>query len=192
MLPNGVKDFLPVKAAKIEYLKQTLHGIFSRMGIPPRHPPDSRIPACPGKRDGRRAAGEDLPLRRPPERQAGRLLPRHHPPGGPNRGDPDAGDPPSLPPELLRAGAAPCGAPGRKGPGNLPVRGRADRPRKPRGGRGDDRHGGRMLQGPGRPGVHHRHRPGGILPRGHGRPAPVRGTRPASPAGHRPQGQLRS
>ena len=35
------------------------------------------------------------------------------------------------------------------------------------------------LQGPRRPRIHHRHRPGGVLPRGHGRPPPLRGTGPA-------------
>jgi ATP phosphoribosyltransferase regulatory subunit len=39
LLPHGVKDFLPVKAAKIEYLKQTLHGVFSNWGFRPVIPP---------------------------------------------------------------------------------------------------------------------------------------------------------
>jgi ATP phosphoribosyltransferase regulatory subunit len=39
MLPKGVKDFLPIKAAKIEYLKQTLHNVFSRWGFRPVIPP---------------------------------------------------------------------------------------------------------------------------------------------------------
>jgi ATP phosphoribosyltransferase regulatory subunit len=34
-LPTGVKDFLPVKAAKIEYLQATLRGIFARWGFRP-------------------------------------------------------------------------------------------------------------------------------------------------------------
>ena len=39
MLPKGVKDFLPAKAAKIDYLKQTLRGIFSQWGFRPIIPP---------------------------------------------------------------------------------------------------------------------------------------------------------
>lgn len=39
MLPKGVKDFLPVKAAKIGYLQQTLLQIFSRWGFRPIIPP---------------------------------------------------------------------------------------------------------------------------------------------------------
>ncbi len=35
MLPKGIKDFLPVKAAKIEYLKQTLTEVFARWGFRP-------------------------------------------------------------------------------------------------------------------------------------------------------------
>ena len=35
MLPKGVKDFLPAKAAKIDYLRQTLAGLFSRWGFRP-------------------------------------------------------------------------------------------------------------------------------------------------------------
>ena len=35
MLPKGVKDFLPVKAAKIDYLRQTLSDIFARWGFRP-------------------------------------------------------------------------------------------------------------------------------------------------------------
>jgi len=34
-LPTGVKDFLPVKAAKIEYLQATLRGVFARWGFRP-------------------------------------------------------------------------------------------------------------------------------------------------------------
>jgi ATP phosphoribosyltransferase regulatory subunit len=34
-LPKGVKDFLPIKAAKIEYLKQTLAELFHRWGFRP-------------------------------------------------------------------------------------------------------------------------------------------------------------
>lgn len=32
-LPTGVKDFLPAKAAKIDYLSQTLHGVFRQWGF---------------------------------------------------------------------------------------------------------------------------------------------------------------
>lgn len=39
MLPKGVKDFLPIKAAKIGYLQQTLLQIFSRWGFRPIIPP---------------------------------------------------------------------------------------------------------------------------------------------------------
>lgn len=39
MLPKGVKDFLPVKAAKIGYLQQTLLQTFSRWGFRPIIPP---------------------------------------------------------------------------------------------------------------------------------------------------------
>ncbi len=39
MLPKGVKDFLPVKAAKIEYLKHTLAELFARWGFRPVIPP---------------------------------------------------------------------------------------------------------------------------------------------------------
>ena len=35
MLPKGVKDFLPVKAAKIAYLRQTLSDLFKRWGFRP-------------------------------------------------------------------------------------------------------------------------------------------------------------
>ncbi|PLX74276.1 MAG: ATP phosphoribosyltransferase regulatory subunit [Desulfuromonas sp.] len=38
-LPKGVKDFLPLKAAKIVYLRQTLLDIFSRWGFRPVIPP---------------------------------------------------------------------------------------------------------------------------------------------------------
>ncbi len=34
-LPKGVKDFLPVNAAKIEYLRRTLHDLFDRWGYRP-------------------------------------------------------------------------------------------------------------------------------------------------------------
>lgn len=39
MLPKGVKDFLPIKAAKISYLQQTLLQTFSRWGFRPIIPP---------------------------------------------------------------------------------------------------------------------------------------------------------
>jgi len=39
MLPKGVKDFLPIKAAKIGYLRQTILEIFSRWGFRPIIPP---------------------------------------------------------------------------------------------------------------------------------------------------------
>ena len=39
MLPKGVKDFLPIKAAKIGYLQQTLLQIFSQWGFRPIIPP---------------------------------------------------------------------------------------------------------------------------------------------------------
>ncbi|KIH76129.1 histidyl-tRNA synthetase [Geoalkalibacter ferrihydriticus] len=39
MLPRGVKDFLPVKAAKIEYLKHTLLDVFAQWGFRPVMPP---------------------------------------------------------------------------------------------------------------------------------------------------------
>jgi len=38
-LPKGVKDFLPVKAAKIDYLRRTLQGVFSSWGFRPVIPP---------------------------------------------------------------------------------------------------------------------------------------------------------
>jgi ATP phosphoribosyltransferase regulatory subunit len=38
-LPKGVKDFLPLKAGKIVYLRQTLLDIFSRWGFRPVIPP---------------------------------------------------------------------------------------------------------------------------------------------------------
>ena len=38
-LPKGVKDFLPVKAARIEYLQQTLQNIFHQWGFRPLIPP---------------------------------------------------------------------------------------------------------------------------------------------------------
>lgn len=34
-LPTGVRDFLPVKAAKLEYLQDSLHQVFSRWGFHP-------------------------------------------------------------------------------------------------------------------------------------------------------------
>ena len=34
-LPKGVKDFLPVNAARIEYLRRTLHDLFDRWGYRP-------------------------------------------------------------------------------------------------------------------------------------------------------------
>ena len=37
-LPTGVKDFLPVKAAKLDYLKNTLHGIYRAWGFRPVAP----------------------------------------------------------------------------------------------------------------------------------------------------------
>jgi ATP phosphoribosyltransferase regulatory subunit len=39
MLPKGVKDFLPIKAAKIETLTRTLRGVFSQWGFRPIVPP---------------------------------------------------------------------------------------------------------------------------------------------------------
>jgi ATP phosphoribosyltransferase regulatory subunit len=39
MLPKGVKDFLPIKAAKIEYLARVLRDIFTRWGFRPIIPP---------------------------------------------------------------------------------------------------------------------------------------------------------
>ncbi len=39
MLPKGVKDFLPGKAPKIEYLDRTLHDTFARWGFRPVIPP---------------------------------------------------------------------------------------------------------------------------------------------------------
>jgi ATP phosphoribosyltransferase regulatory subunit len=38
-LPKGVKDFLPAKAAKIEYLEQTLRSVFARWSFQPIVPP---------------------------------------------------------------------------------------------------------------------------------------------------------
>ena len=38
-LPKGVKDFLPVKAARIEYLQQTLQNVFHQWGFRPLIPP---------------------------------------------------------------------------------------------------------------------------------------------------------
>ncbi|MEN8729348.1 MAG: ATP phosphoribosyltransferase regulatory subunit [Desulfuromonadales bacterium] len=37
-LPTGVKDFLPVKAAKLDYLKNTLHGVYRAWGFRPVSP----------------------------------------------------------------------------------------------------------------------------------------------------------
>ncbi len=34
-LPTGVKDFLPVKTAKLDYLQNTLRGIYRSWGISP-------------------------------------------------------------------------------------------------------------------------------------------------------------
>lgn len=39
ILPKGVKDFLPVKAAKIEYLDRTLHQVFASWAFRPILPP---------------------------------------------------------------------------------------------------------------------------------------------------------
>jgi len=39
MIPKGVKDFLPVNAVKIEYLKSTLHQVFKQWGFQPVTPP---------------------------------------------------------------------------------------------------------------------------------------------------------
>ncbi|MBE0598636.1 MAG: ATP phosphoribosyltransferase regulatory subunit [Desulfuromonadales bacterium] len=39
MLPKGVKDFLPVKAAKVEFLDRTLHQVFSQWAFRPILPP---------------------------------------------------------------------------------------------------------------------------------------------------------
>lgn len=39
MIPKGVKDFLPVNAVKIEYLKSTLHRVFQSWGFQPVTPP---------------------------------------------------------------------------------------------------------------------------------------------------------
>lgn len=39
MIPKGVKDFLPINAVKIEYLKSSLQGIFSQWGFQPVTPP---------------------------------------------------------------------------------------------------------------------------------------------------------
>ncbi|OQY19428.1 MAG: ATP phosphoribosyltransferase regulatory subunit [Desulfobacteraceae bacterium 4572_35.1] len=39
MIPKGVKDFLPINAVKIEYLKSTLHQVFKRWGFQPLTPP---------------------------------------------------------------------------------------------------------------------------------------------------------
>jgi len=39
MLPKGVKDFLPLKAAKIEYLRHRLQGVFAAWGFRPVLPP---------------------------------------------------------------------------------------------------------------------------------------------------------
>jgi len=38
-LPKGVKDFLPVKAAKIDYLRRTLQAVFTAWGFKPVIPP---------------------------------------------------------------------------------------------------------------------------------------------------------
>ncbi len=38
-IPKGVKDFLPAKAAKIEFLARTLHGVFGQWGFSPIIPP---------------------------------------------------------------------------------------------------------------------------------------------------------
>ena len=37
-LPTGVKDFLPVKAAKLDYLQNTLRGIYRSWGFRPIAP----------------------------------------------------------------------------------------------------------------------------------------------------------
>ncbi len=39
MIPKGVKDFLPINTVKIEYLKSTLHRVFSQWGFQPITPP---------------------------------------------------------------------------------------------------------------------------------------------------------
>jgi ATP phosphoribosyltransferase regulatory subunit len=39
LIPQGVKDFLPIKAAKIGYLKKVLRGVFARWGFRPIIPP---------------------------------------------------------------------------------------------------------------------------------------------------------
>jgi len=39
LIPKGVKDFLPIKAAKIAFLEQTLGGVFARWGFRPVIPP---------------------------------------------------------------------------------------------------------------------------------------------------------
>jgi len=39
LLPKGVKDFLPLKAVKIDYLNRTLAGVFQRWGFRPVYPP---------------------------------------------------------------------------------------------------------------------------------------------------------
>ena len=39
LLPRGVKDFLPAKAAKIAYLKHTLEQVFARWAFRPILPP---------------------------------------------------------------------------------------------------------------------------------------------------------
>jgi len=69
-LPKGVKDFLPVKAAKIDYLRRTLQGVFSGWGFRPVIPPSMEfLPVL------ERGLGADLRAKaiRFDDRQSGQL-----------------------------------------------------------------------------------------------------------------------
>lgn len=71
MLPKGVKDFLPNKAAKIEYLKTTLQGLFTQWGFRPIIPPQLEFLAAL-----ERGLGEGLRAKtfRFDDRQSGQLV----------------------------------------------------------------------------------------------------------------------
>ncbi len=71
MLPKGVKDFLPLKAAKIEHLRRVLHEIFAQWGFRPLIPPSLEFLHVL-----ERGLGEGLRERafRFDDRQSGRLL----------------------------------------------------------------------------------------------------------------------
>jgi ATP phosphoribosyltransferase regulatory subunit len=70
-LPKGVKDFLPVKAAKVDYLRRTLQAIFNAWGFRPVIPPSLEfLPVL------ERGLGADLRAKaiRFDDRQSGELV----------------------------------------------------------------------------------------------------------------------